>query len=181
VCEPTGSSNSQERTDGSSFATGWCSPFGIADVVCGVLLLDSCCRSVHFAGTSRGSNFDVARWVLKADLRRWCIYLVAGVLESEEMGRGLVPVLGTSNINLTGSGSNLRGLEGKSRALLVELSLVEPVGKGGTGECESGTSVSSVEGTCAEREGSLRTLNAERWLGCLHLVSDSSSSVREGT
>jgi len=181
VCEPTGSSNSQERTVGSSFATRWYSPFGVANVVCGVLLLDCCCRSGHIAGTSRGSNFDVARWVLKAGLRLWCVYLVAGVLESEEMGRGLVPVLGTRDSNLTGSGGNLWGLEGKSRALLVELSLVEPVGKGGTGECESGAGVPCVEGTLAELEGSLRTQNAERWLGCLHLVSDSSSSVREGT
>ena len=143
-------------------------------------MLDSCCRGVHLAGSGGSGNFDVAGRLLEAGLRRWCVNLVAGVLEGKEMSRGSVPVLGGSNPNLSGAGGDLRGLEGKIGALLVELSLSEPVGKGGTGECESGASISRVEGTLAELEGSLRAQNAEGWLGCLNLVSDSSSSVGEG-
>ena len=110
-------------------------------------MLDSCCRGVHLAGAGGSSNFDVAVGLLEGGLRLWCVNLVAGVLEGKEMSRGFVPVLGTSNADLSSSGGKLRGLEGKSGALLVELSLVEPAGKGGTGECESGAGVSRVEGT----------------------------------
>lgn len=119
--------------------------------------------------------------LLETGLGLRCLDVVSGVLESEVMSRSLVPVLGSSNPNLTGSGVDLRGLEGKIRALLVELSLVKPVGKGGTSKGESRARSSSVEGTLAKLEVSLRTIDAERRLRFLNLVSDSSSSVGERT
>lgn len=117
---------------------------------------------------------------MELGLRLWRVNLVAGGLESEGMSRGRVPVLGSSNVDVACSSGDLRGLEGKIRALLVELSVAEPVGKVGTSEFKFGACVMLVEGTLAKLEGSLRTLDTERSLRCLNLVSDSSSSAGEG-
>jgi hypothetical protein len=85
-------------------------------------LLNSSCRCVNCAGTSGSGNVDSTGSLIESRINLRCGEIVFGIVESEVVSSGCTVVLGRSNISLAFSDRNLGSLEGKSGALLVELS-----------------------------------------------------------
>ena len=84
-------------------------------------MLNSSCGSVNFTGTSGSGNVDRAAGLIELSINLRCGHLVFGVVESEVVFGGCSSIVGRSNRKLSVSGRNLRSLEGKIGALLVEL------------------------------------------------------------